>query len=249
MASLQVTAKPPSTPAPPATPAIPKPATQTATQKTARILKTALFSEIVHIKVGKELKDFGVHKDLICYHSPYFKAAFNSGFEEAKTGIMKLPETNTKVFELFVHWLYTQVLWSKDDDKEEKRTALETMMDLHLFADMIRAVSLMNQSITALRDLSDAGSVVPTQTFARVWKNTTENSPIRRLIIDWMIWEVNSDVFERNPNSFPHDLLLAAMTASRKAIRAFQHEHRSTIKKPLLIESNYHVSEDTKEAV
>ncbi|KAG4431694.1 hypothetical protein IFR05_012818 [Cadophora sp. M221] len=225
MAPPKVTAKPSSTSA---TPGTLKAATQTATQKNAQMLKTALFSEIVHIKVGKDLKDFGVHKDLIC--------------------IMKLPETDTEVFELFVHWLYTQVLWNKDDDGEdEKRPALETMMDLYLFADMIRAVSLMNQSITTIRDFSDADCIVPTQTFARVWKNTTENSPIRHLIVDWMVWEMSGDLLESDSNHFPPGLLLTAMMACRNAVCAFQDEGRSIITMPLLNESNYHVSEDAME--
>lgn len=64
---------------------------------------------IVHIKVGDDLKDFGIHKDLICHHSPYFKAAFHSGFEESITGIMRLPETKPEVFELFYHWLILKI--------------------------------------------------------------------------------------------------------------------------------------------
>lgn len=58
--------------------------------------------------MGEDLQDFGVHKSLICHHSPYFKAAFNSGFEETTTGIIKLPDVKVEVFELFFHWLYTQ---------------------------------------------------------------------------------------------------------------------------------------------
>jgi len=77
----------------------------------------ALSSEIVHIKVGVLLQDFGVHKALICHSSPYFKAAFNSGFEETKTGIMKLPDAEPGVFELFSRWLYTESLWSESDDE------------------------------------------------------------------------------------------------------------------------------------
>ncbi|KAF7858872.1 hypothetical protein EAF04_008914 [Stromatinia cepivora] len=78
--------------------------------KESEKLNKLLGHTIVHVKVGDDLKDFGIHKDLICHYSPYFKAAFNSGLEESITGIMKLPETKPEVFELFYHWLYNQDL-------------------------------------------------------------------------------------------------------------------------------------------
>jgi hypothetical protein len=74
---------------------------------------------IVHIKVGEALQDFGVHRDFICHHSVYFKATFNSGFEETQTGTMKFPETNVHVFELFYNWLYTQKLRAEKSQREE----------------------------------------------------------------------------------------------------------------------------------
>ncbi|THV54044.1 hypothetical protein BGAL_0035g00070 [Botrytis galanthina] len=69
-----------------------------------------LGSPIVHIHVGSSSQEFAVHKDLICYTSPYFRAAFTSGFQETKTGTIELPETDTIIFDLFMGWLYTREL-------------------------------------------------------------------------------------------------------------------------------------------
>lgn len=49
---------------------------------------------------------FVVHKDLICYASPFFDRAFNGAFLEGKTQQMKLPDVETSLFGVFVNWLY-----------------------------------------------------------------------------------------------------------------------------------------------
>lgn len=38
--------------------------------------------------------------------SEFFKKAFNNGFEETQTGILKLPEDDAESFQLFLHWTY-----------------------------------------------------------------------------------------------------------------------------------------------
>ncbi|ESZ96728.1 hypothetical protein SBOR_2872 [Sclerotinia borealis F-4128] len=80
-------------------------------KKASGKLNKLLGRTMLHVQVGDDLKDFGVHKDLICHYSPYFNAAFTSGFEETRTGVMKLSTTEPEVFELFYHWLYTQDLY------------------------------------------------------------------------------------------------------------------------------------------
>lgn len=38
--------------------------------------------------------------------SEFFKKAFNNGFEETQTGILKLPEDDAESFQLLLHWTY-----------------------------------------------------------------------------------------------------------------------------------------------
>jgi hypothetical protein len=53
---------------------------------------------------------FIIPKKLICYYSPFFEAAFNSPMVEGQTQLMKLDDVDFRIFEFFVHWLYTQDL-------------------------------------------------------------------------------------------------------------------------------------------
>ena len=53
---------------------------------------------------------FAVHNELICHHTPFFQAATNGCWVEARSGIVKLPEHEPKAFEVFEHWLYISYL-------------------------------------------------------------------------------------------------------------------------------------------
>jgi len=64
---------------------------------------------MVQIHVGSEpAETFTVHKDLICYHPKYFKAAFEGSFEEAEKSEIPLPDTKPSVFRAYMQWLYRQ---------------------------------------------------------------------------------------------------------------------------------------------
>lgn len=66
---------------------------------------------------------------------------------------------------------------------------MENLLKLYVFADMARIPRLMNQAVDAIRSISDKTSLLPaTSTFGYVWENTNAESPIRRLLIHWMVW-------------------------------------------------------------
>lgn len=67
------------------------------------------------ILVGAEKKSYHVHKDIICCYSEYFRAAYNGRWKEAKEGVT-LEDVEVEVFNLFVHWLYTQEFPRKFDE-------------------------------------------------------------------------------------------------------------------------------------
>ena len=152
--------------------------------------------EIVHIRAGQEQQDYGIHKSLICNSSLYFKAAFNSGFEESKTGVMRLGEVDPGVFDLFYTYLYTNVLWSNEDNASAIRE--KYALGLYAFADMIQMPLLKNATIRLiyeeimLNKNDDTGLVkMKPSTLAYVWENTVESSPLRRLMIDMCVWNVD----------------------------------------------------------
>jgi hypothetical protein len=71
--------------------------------------------EIVTVYIGPEKKPYNVHEDLICYHSEYFRTAYNGQRREAEEGVV-LADIESEVFNLFLHWMYTQNIPSSDYD-------------------------------------------------------------------------------------------------------------------------------------
>ncbi|KAI4616874.1 hypothetical protein J4E83_006456 [Alternaria metachromatica] len=81
----------------------------------APVLGIATTGEIVTIFVGPEKKRYNLHKDIICHHSEYFRVAYNGRWKEADEGVT-LEDVEVPVFNVFVHWLYTQQVPEKTLD-------------------------------------------------------------------------------------------------------------------------------------
>ncbi|KAK0120105.1 hypothetical protein ONS95_011515 [Cadophora gregata] len=215
-----------------------------AVKRRAPLDRTSL-SEIVHIRVGPELKDFGVHKDLIYHYSPYFKAVFNSGFEETKTGVMNLAETGVKPFELFVSWLYTQSVWN-NSDHEETWPDIDDLVKLYILADMAQVPSLMNQTLDAMQDISDLKTDFPSVgVLAFIWNYTLDTSQLRRLVIDWIVWNVDEfSIYADWVSELPNNCILEVLKAAGKITKRYRQTDEGYNANPLLTMTNYHVPEN-----
>lgn len=58
------------------------------------------------ILVGPEKEKFVVHRALLCSKSVYFNKALFGPFKESETGIVKLKDTSSVLFRIFVTWIY-----------------------------------------------------------------------------------------------------------------------------------------------
>ncbi|CCC09387.1 hypothetical protein SMACR_05196 [Sordaria macrospora] len=84
-----------------------------ATQDTSSNLNSRLGSEMVQVLVGKEQRDFQMHKKLLCTTSTFFRdhveaaqKESNRTDSESEDSVLWLPEESPEVFELFIVWLY-----------------------------------------------------------------------------------------------------------------------------------------------
>lgn len=75
-----------------------------------------LASESITVVVGTSAntKTWHLPRDLLTKSSPFFAAALNGSFAEAKSKVVNLPEDNTDAFALFIQWLYVGEI-SPDD--------------------------------------------------------------------------------------------------------------------------------------
>ncbi|KAK8158699.1 hypothetical protein BKA80DRAFT_311594 [Phyllosticta citrichinensis] len=62
---------------------------------------------MVTFKVGPNQRQFLIHLDIICQHSPIFDKALKSEFKEGKEKEITLEETEEDVLKVDMHWMYT----------------------------------------------------------------------------------------------------------------------------------------------
>ncbi|MCJ1299276.1 hypothetical protein MMC08_002068, partial [Hypocenomyce scalaris] len=145
----------------------------------------SLYDEIVHVKVGANKIDYGVHKDLLCHYSSYFAAALNGNFKEAKENTVELVEDSPKLFEQSQLWLYTQYLCEKAED--ETTPGLDEMAKLYVWADKRGIPKLQDPAIDAIIRKSKFENLIPTSYIRLAYDNLPASDPLRRLLIDFCV--------------------------------------------------------------
>jgi hypothetical protein len=73
------------------------------------LYSVAAAGEVVTLCIGPDRKLYYVHKQLLCHHSGYFRAAYNGSWKEAEDGVT-LDFVEPEVFNIFLHCLYAQRL-------------------------------------------------------------------------------------------------------------------------------------------
>ncbi|KAL8848085.1 MAG: hypothetical protein Q9221_006887 [Calogaya cf. arnoldii] len=104
-----------------------------------------LTDNLVALLVGKDLKAYYVHRDLICDRSAHFRAALQGRFQEAQTNRIEFPEDDEKTFELFIRRLYGST------DKGFTTYNIQDHISLLCFAQRILLTELQNDCIDGIR--------------------------------------------------------------------------------------------------
>jgi len=124
---------------------------------------------------------FLVHKDFLCYYSPYFDAALNGRFAEGETQTIDLEDVHPKVFALFVQWLHAQK--ALDNKAAEICPGSLILSNLWILADRLLIPTLQNEVIVAYEKALVAYKKRPTETtLDYIYKNTTPGSLLRQYI-------------------------------------------------------------------
>lgn len=154
---------------------------------------------------------------------------------------MKLRDTESCVFELFYHWLYSQALWNKAADRVEWPDT-DHLMKLYVFTDMAKVISLKNQVMDTVHAINDALNNLPLATYPYVWENTASTDPIRTLMVDWLVWESAVNCLECDAvQKISQELSVVVMKGLWKAVYKY---HKSGVAHNSLADlSRYHQTE------
>ncbi|KAL9586211.1 MAG: hypothetical protein Q9203_003942 [Teloschistes exilis] len=174
-------------------------------------------SSVVTIKVGIEphQHEFTIHTDLLCYYSPFFKKAINSGFAEGKTGVINLPDDEFEVFEIFQNWLYRDNL----ELTQVEASKMTLLLGLWVFGDKLQVPGFQNAAIEALRDRT-VGSprICRLKDILFAFGNTSPASPLRQFIVDLYVWEgtIGESIEKFLREGYPHDFIVSVVQGYTK---------------------------------
>ncbi|KAK4506441.1 hypothetical protein PRZ48_000173 [Zasmidium cellare] len=80
---------------------------ETTVETAESIFESMRNDRLVRIFIGDDdSKPLLIQQSTICAASPFFKAAFTgANYEEAKSGILRLPEDDLQAWQIFIYWL------------------------------------------------------------------------------------------------------------------------------------------------
>jgi len=156
-----------------------------------------LSNSFITIKIGSDRKDYQVHKDLICFHFPYFDAAFNGKFKEGEEGVLELAATEESIFWLFLDWLYfgklpERILCSDENDDGEAEEGEDDEYDpspayeLHVFADRYNVPELRRALMEKIRSAWKAQErcLPSNEEITWLFNALPESSTLCKLVVD-----------------------------------------------------------------
>ncbi|THY29893.1 hypothetical protein D6D01_03441 [Aureobasidium pullulans] len=156
-----------------------------------------LYKDTVTVAVGTAEDNFVVHKDLLCFYSDFFRAAFNGSFEEATERKIKLPDVCIQTFESFQVWLYSRTLLNTEDSANESGHAtyltFTALAKLWIFGDKYLIPLLQNNVIDAMHDKNEKETNNPVLVIKMAYTKTLPGSCLRRAVIDILVHKAQID--------------------------------------------------------
>ncbi|KAI4851213.1 hypothetical protein E4T44_02270 [Aureobasidium sp. EXF-8845] len=173
------------------------------------------FQGTVTLIVGKEEKAYTLHKELLCFYSDYFRAAFNGSFKEATERKIELPDVEISLFDAFQFWLYTRDLQGPTRVLEQ----FQFLINMWILGDQYQIPLVQNQVMDRIfvkreESLSFSITLVP-----EVYAKTVAGSPLRKAIIEIIGWTMRLHEWEtwKTTSGWTNESLTDLMLAVHQA--------------------------------
>jgi hypothetical protein len=168
---------------------------------------------------------FVVHKELLCFHSPFFERAFYGNLKENKTQKMHLDDVEGPVFGLLVAWVYKEKIEVEDPQDQDSCTPFEpsnTLLFAKLwkFAERCMMPTLQNAAMDKL--LMSLFYLTPdTMLKLAQYAYLHDAELIKRVIVRDFCWRSNDKLFNEVIGKIP-----AAMVVDvAKILKRFHSDH------------------------
>ncbi|KAH7418311.1 hypothetical protein BKA64DRAFT_738788 [Cadophora sp. MPI-SDFR-AT-0126] len=126
-------------------------------------------------------------------YSSMLDAAFNGPFAEGKSGVMTIDDIGfPSIFGSIQSWMYTQKLTSPYDDPP---CTFEVYCTIWILADRLLMPKLQNDVAAAMLALEHGSQLIFQGKMAWIYRNTTPDSKLRRLIVDLCAFQMDEKVW------------------------------------------------------
>ena len=165
------------------------------------------FSDIqmVVLVVGRGKAEISVHENVLFEASPVLKTAFNSRLKESSERSIYLPNDDVTLTDIMIQSLYAP---------ESRFNGIDTAMQLfrlYVLADKYDILKVKNKicehvhlSLVHRLGLFAPGKQCSTRppklAVKLIYANTTSKTPMRKLLVDWFVWGVDSAWFNDEDN-------------------------------------------------
>lgn len=156
------------------------------------------------VLVGEDEIPFGIQKDLLISHSPYFRAQFEAqGPEQALEQITRLPDTTPTVFGCFQNYIFTNAVYDRRGGIEIPDYPI--LFGIWTLATKLQMPHLKVAVLETMTELRALTGVIPSpKLIEQAWKETEEQSGLRKMLITWAAEHMRSNPPDRN--EFVHAL-------------------------------------------
>lgn len=157
--------------------------------------------------VGKEEQKFAVHKEILRAHSPFFRSAVQQNWKEGQEGIIRLPDDDPEVLELYEEWLYEGKIFSQDEQQVEDSDESDLLIKAFVFGEKIQDGRFRDAAIDCLiaclnsKDENRYKWFPTEQGIDMVYEGTPPGSPLRRLMVDMHVYYGEESWFDGETNT------------------------------------------------
>lgn len=175
------------------------------------------YDEIVTIIAGnKPARIYKIHKGVLTFYSGYFAKALNGSFAEAAKMEVKLPDSESRVFDAVQNWLYSHQLHPANET-DVKEMDFASIAKIWVFGDAHDMPALQNAAVDLFHRAVLEQWIVPTGCLTWIYTNTVPSARLRLYCIDLIskssntvsVLKTNSEVLfpKRRSRGHPEDRL------------------------------------------
>jgi hypothetical protein len=161
------------------------------------------YNSTISVLVGKEEKQFTVHKDSICAKSKFFKAACSERWIEGQKKLIKLPEASTRDFQAYVNWVYT----SRIEVNENAEKQYNGHVKMYILEDVLDDYQLRNTAMEYLISSIETPIAQGYRMLRDAYERTPTGSPLRRLLVSRQIGQGERKTFPECVSKYPVELI------------------------------------------